>query len=60
MINRNLKNVCLTNEEIFMCLEAMDQIHISEKKDADTRLRIRRELEKSLEHQSTQFQWRSI
>jgi hypothetical protein len=55
-INRDYKNVCLTDVEIEMVREAVDSVLWGAAGKSDSALRINRELNRALEHKDTQFE----
>jgi hypothetical protein len=55
-INRDDKNVCLTDVEIEMVREAVDSVLWGAAGKSDSALRINRELDRALEHKETQFE----
>ena len=55
-INRDDKNICLTDVEIEMVREAVDSVLWGAAGKSDSALRIHRELDRALEHKETQFE----
>ena len=55
-INRDDKNICLTDVEIDMVREAIDSVIWTVAGKANSAVRINRELDRALEHKETQFE----
>ena len=55
-VNRDDKNICLTDVEIEMVREAVDSVLWVAAGKSDSALRINRELDRALEHKDTQFE----
>ena len=55
-INRDDKNICLTDVEIDMVREAIDSVIWTVAGKSNSAVRINRELDRALEHKETQFE----